>query len=129
VSEVAHAEWRSRWLSRLDPGVAAYVDALRASGVETFESCEGGDGHAYPEPTVRFKGDEAEGFRAVTIMLSHGFPVRAVRQYWAVLDGKPCGPDWEIAFWRAATCLQSSDERTPRTSDGCIPSLIANAQA
>ena len=24
-----------------------YVDALRSEGIETFESCNGGDGHAY----------------------------------------------------------------------------------
>ncbi len=28
------------------------VEVLRAAGVETFESCEGGAGHSYPEPTV-----------------------------------------------------------------------------
>lgn len=36
----------------LDPGVAGYVRILRDAGVETFESCEGGLGHALPEPTV-----------------------------------------------------------------------------
>ena len=36
----------------LDAGIAQAVVALRAGGVETFESCEGGPGHAYPEPTV-----------------------------------------------------------------------------
>ena len=51
----------------LDPGIAAYVDALRDAGVETFESCEGGSGHAYPEPTVRFGGGPGEGFRALAV--------------------------------------------------------------
>jgi hypothetical protein len=27
-----------------------------ALGVETIESCEGGPGHAFPEPTVRLAG-------------------------------------------------------------------------
>ena len=32
------------------------------AGIETFESCPGGPGHAYAEPTVRFYGDRSEGF-------------------------------------------------------------------
>jgi hypothetical protein len=58
MAALSHEAWRVRWLPELDPGIAPYVDALRAEGVETFESCEGGDGHAYPEPTVRFAGCE-----------------------------------------------------------------------
>jgi hypothetical protein len=34
----------------LDPGIAEYVRVLLAQGVETFESCQGGPGHAYTEP-------------------------------------------------------------------------------
>jgi hypothetical protein len=64
----------------LDPGIAPYVDALRAEGVETFESCEGGDGHACAEPTVRFAGEREEGFRALAIALQHRFPIQAVRR-------------------------------------------------
>jgi len=86
----------------LDPGIAAYVEALRAAGVATFESCEGGQGHAFPEPTIRFAGERAEGFRVLALALERGFPVRAIRRYWAVNDGEPCGPDWEIVFRRQA---------------------------
>lgn len=83
----------------LDPGIAPYVDVLSAAGIETFESCEGGEGHSYPEPTIRFAGQREEGFRALAVALQHGFPVRAIRRYWAVIDGEPRGPDWEITFW------------------------------
>jgi hypothetical protein len=48
----------------LDEGIAPMVAALAEAGIETFESCEGGLDHAYPEPTVRFHGGRAEGFRA-----------------------------------------------------------------
>jgi hypothetical protein len=41
---------RAAWLGSLDPGIAPYVDVLDAAGVETFESCEGGDGHAFRNP-------------------------------------------------------------------------------
>ncbi len=48
----------------LDPGIQNAVLLLRRAGIETFESCEGGEGHSYPEPTVRFHGHRDEGFRA-----------------------------------------------------------------
>jgi len=53
----------------LDPGNAPYVTALQAAGIETFESCEAGEGHSYPEPVVRFFGDASEGFRALAVVL------------------------------------------------------------
>lgn len=102
MAALSHEAWRARWLPELDPGVAPYVDALRAEGVETFESCEGGEGHAYHQPTVRFAGGPSEGFRALAVALQHGFPVRAIRRYWAVRDGEPHGPDWEMTFRRCA---------------------------
>jgi hypothetical protein len=81
-----------------DPGIAPFVDALREAGTQTFESCEGGPGHAFSEPTIRFAGQREEGFRVLALALERGFPVRAIRRYWAVNDGEPCGPDWEIVF-------------------------------
>jgi len=49
----------------LDEGIREIVRTLARNHVETFESWEGGTGHAYPEPTVRFEGGSAEGPRAV----------------------------------------------------------------
>jgi hypothetical protein len=96
---------REDWIASLDPGVARYVDVLNAAGIETYESCEGGEGHSYAEPAVRFCGARGEGFRALAIALQHGFPVRAVRRIWTVdTDGNPQGPRWELAFWRGAEC-------------------------
>jgi hypothetical protein len=93
-------------VNQLDPGVAAYVVALRAAGIETYESCEGGEGHAYPEPTVRFHGQRGEGFRALSVALDNALPVRAIRRHWQVLDGEPVGPNWEMTFYRRATFLE-----------------------
>ena len=84
--------------SPLDPGIAAAVEALKAAGVETFESCEGGEGHAYPEPTVRFHGGQAEGFRALSAVMVAGLPVAELRRVWPVLDNEPTGPWWELTF-------------------------------
>jgi hypothetical protein len=82
----------------LDPGIAAIVATLRGAGVETFESCEGGPGHAFPEPTVRFYGHRDEGYRALAVALGAGLGVRALRRYWDVTDGEPTGPHWELVF-------------------------------
>ncbi len=82
----------------LDPGIARAVGVLMNAGIETFESCEGGAGHAYAEPTVRFAGERAEGFRALTAALEHGLRVTDLRRVWPVVDGEPTGPWWELVF-------------------------------
>jgi len=102
MADLSHEAWRARCLPELDPGIAPYVDALREAGVETFESCEGGEGHCYAEPAVRFSGDLGDGFRAVAVALEHGFPVQSIRRVWDILEGEPRGPHWEMAFWWAA---------------------------
>ena len=88
----------SRFNPPLDAGVERYVVALCEGGVETFESCEGGPGHACPEPTVFFNGERAAGWRALHIAQEQGFPVLAVRRAWTVVDGEPLGPVWEMTF-------------------------------
>ncbi len=83
---------------RLDSEIADIVVCLRSAGVETFESCQGGAGHAYPEPTIRFHGDRAEGYRAVAAAMAEGFKVSALRRVWPLLDGELTGPYWELTF-------------------------------
>ena len=63
----------------LDAGIERTVLTLKEAGFETFESCEGGPGHTYPEPTVRFYGDRAEGFRAYAAVVHAGLPVAELR--------------------------------------------------
>lgn len=82
----------------LDEGIKRAVLILRSGGIETFESCEGGTGHAYPEPTVRFDGIYADGFRALAVAMTYGLPVRAIRRIWTIEDGEPTGPWWEMTF-------------------------------
>ena len=84
--------------SPLDAGIAHVVVTLRRAGVETFESCEGGRGHAYPDPTVRFHGGQAEGLRALSTAIAAGLPVAELRRVWVVLDQEPSGPWWELTF-------------------------------
>lgn len=82
----------------LDAGIVREVTILRSNGVETTESCQGGQGHPFPEPTVRFAGDKSEGPRALGIALQHGLRVTALRRVWSIIDGEMVGPGWEMTF-------------------------------
>ena len=86
------------WDAFLDPGIAKPVKILNQFGIETFESCEGGEGHCYPEPTVRLHGDKFEGFKAFAIAKQHGLPVACLRRIWTMRDDEPTGPWWEMTF-------------------------------
>jgi hypothetical protein len=84
---------------RLDIGIRKAVELLQSCGIETFESCEGGRGHSYTEPTVRFYGTPEAGWRAMGVCLAHGLPIVQLRRTWTVLDAnEPTGPHWEITF-------------------------------
>ncbi len=82
----------------LDAGIRQMVEVLRKNGIETFESCQGGEGHSYPEPTVRFHGQQEEGFRAFAAARAHDLPVGAIKRVWTIHDGEPTGPYWEMTF-------------------------------
>ncbi len=84
----------------LDAGIRDAVLVLQRHGVETFESCEGGDGHPFPEPTVRFHGDGSEGFRALAIAQQNGLRVDQLRRYYQIQSGEPAGPYWELTLVR-----------------------------
>jgi len=83
----------------LDPGIKQFVVTLIEAGIETFESCQGGDGHCYPEPTVRFHGDRSEGFKALAVALQRNWPVSDLRRTWPIVNGEPTGPWWEMTFY------------------------------
>lgn len=84
---------------QLDKGIRRAVEILQAFNIETFESCEGGAGHSYAEPTVRFYGAPEAGWRALSVCLAHGLPVSQLRRAWNILDSnEPTGPHWELTF-------------------------------
>jgi hypothetical protein len=82
----------------LDEGIRDIVIMLIANGVEAFESCEGGEGHSFAEPTVRFEGGSSEGLRALSVALENGLPVAELRRAWGVVDGPIHGPWWVMTF-------------------------------
>ena len=109
--------------SPLDLGIARAVDVLRAGGIETFESCEGGDGHAYPEPTVRFYGNIGEGYRALAIALTADLRVMSLRRTWPIIDNCPTGPWWELTFTQQAHTPAPAERRgTNNTNEDPAPS-------
>lgn len=82
----------------LDPGIRRAVLILRSRGVETFESCEGGEGHSFPGPTIRFHGGSWAGYHAFSVAMEHGLAVQDLRRSWDVIDGQLHGPWWEMTF-------------------------------
>jgi hypothetical protein len=82
----------------LDPGIRRYVLALRFGGIQTFDSCEGGFGHSFSEPTIRFHGGNTEGFKALAVAKEFGLPVSKLRRSYTIEDGWPTGPWWEMIF-------------------------------
>ena len=74
---------------------APYV--VPAGRVLCLRTCAA-DMTSMPEPTVRFHGEHSEGFRALAIALQRGLPVLDLRRYWAIIDGEPTGPYWELTF-------------------------------
>jgi len=82
----------------LDPGIRKAVLLLRQGGIETFESCQGGPGHAFHEPTVRFFGDKNEGYKALAVATQNALPVAEIRRTWPVIDGEITGPYWEMTL-------------------------------
>ena len=82
----------------LDRWISFAVKVLSDGGIETYESCEGGKGHAFPEPTIRFHGNQSEGFRAYAVAVGNGLPVFSLRRFWSTIDGELTGPSWEMVF-------------------------------
>jgi hypothetical protein len=82
----------------LDSGISHAVIVLNQAGIETYESCEGGSGHAYPKPTVRFHGERSEGLRALSVALQNSLPVSGLKRVWCIIDGEPIGPTCVLTF-------------------------------
>lgn len=85
-------------LKGVDDGIRPIVEILIDNGIETFESCQGGEGHAFPEPTVRFFGQRGAGMHAIGIALDFDLKVTNLRRVWPILEDEPTGPNWEMTF-------------------------------
>lgn len=85
-------------IKTLDPKIRDIVKILNDEGIETYESCQSGKGHCYPEPTVRFFGQANEGWRALAIALQYGLKVTALKRVYEIIEREPVGPNWEMTF-------------------------------
>jgi hypothetical protein len=83
----------------IDPAIAPLVKIFWEEGHEPFESCQGGPGHTFPEPTIRFSGSIAEGPRLVSTALRWGMVPCSLRRVWAIQDKEMVGADWEMTFY------------------------------
>ena len=82
----------------IDPGIRRAVLLLRSEGVDTLESCEGGEGHPCPEPIIRFIGGARAARRAVAAAVKHSLPVMQIRYAFTVVGGTLEAPCWEMVF-------------------------------
>jgi hypothetical protein len=95
----AIGKYRDEDYPDLDAGIRRAVAVLIDAGIETFESCEGGPGHSYPKPAVRFHGGPGVGWHALGVCLALNLRPTDLRRIWYVLDrNDPHGPYWEIVF-------------------------------
>jgi hypothetical protein len=96
--DLTYRDARGRMTAGLDRGIEHYVLVLREHGIDTCQSCQGGPGHTYLEPTIEFRGGQAEGPRAIAVALTHGFPIATLRREWRVSGGELIGPIWTMTF-------------------------------
>jgi len=54
--------------------------------------------HSYPEPTVKFAGGPADGWKALSVLMTYGLPVHRIGQVWTMTYDRPTGPDWIVTF-------------------------------
>ena len=89
----------------LDEGIEGWVNLLRYHGIETCQSCIGGAGHAYPEPTIEFLGNPHIGWWVVAVatMAKEMDGLRPYRldRSWHLEDGDPVDPVWRLVLIQA----------------------------
>lgn len=101
--------WEKEHYADLDEGVRFAVKVLHAAGIYTGQSCQGGEGHAYAEPTVDLWADEfSTGWAALHALTQYGLPVESISRTWSIENGEPRGPFWRIIFRR--TMSERADE-------------------
>jgi|SRR6185369_2970799 len=90
----------------MDKGIVDVVKLLRENGIETFTSCEGGEGHAFKFPTVRcyFENHEEDEVKIMDILGFHGYRGFYVSTFWACSGKAPDSVNLsqsfiQIEFW------------------------------
>jgi hypothetical protein len=97
-----HKMWAAKSYAGLDPGIRFAVRVLHAAGFDTCQSCQGGRGHSYDQPTVEMTAgsDDAQGFGAVAALQQYGLPIRDLSIIWPMRHGLPFEKNWRITFFK-----------------------------
>jgi hypothetical protein len=82
----------------IDPEIAPALHALADYGIDTFASCQGGEGHASFMPEILFYGDENAGLYAVWLLEAAGFRVWELSRHWDLDHSLPRQPWWRVAM-------------------------------
>jgi len=72
--------------SHIDDGIKKAVIILRENDFETFASCQGGEGHCYEDPTIRFYGNEFDLIRAWETCTLNGLEVFEAKRVFRKVD-------------------------------------------
>lgn len=96
---------RLKDFSQLDKGIVDAVIMLNRHGFETWESCEGGEGHCFEFPTIRFWGTEFDLIRAHRVCENYGLKIYQSSRIYRTTeistgDLYPCpnGKVWDVPF-------------------------------
>ena len=79
----------------MDPGIICAVRIFQEHGIETCQSCQGGEGHSYEWPTVDIHGAP---WKALDIANNFALPVIAISEHFGIYDGRPTEHFWRIEF-------------------------------
>lgn len=79
----------------LDVGIIRIVRILKEEGIETQQSCEGGEGHSYDWPSVDVSG---QPWRALDLCNTYGLPVHQISELHRIEQGNPVEHFWRLEF-------------------------------
>ena len=82
----------------IDPEIVAALHALADYEIDTFSSCQGGEGHTCTMPEILFLGDDAAGLYAVWLLEAAGFRVWELSRHWDLDFGLPRAPFWRVTL-------------------------------
>lgn len=107
---VRNSMWPNESYKSLDAGIRFAVRVLHADGIETCQSCEGGEGHAYDRPTIDMIAgpSDSAGLAAVAALWTYGLPVYDLSKVWPIKHGMPYEFLWRVTF--SAPCPERADD-------------------
>ena len=88
----------------MDPGIRFAVRVLHAKGgIETCQSCQGGPGHSYVQPSIDIiaGGQDSTGFAALAALADYGINVDEILLVWNIQNGLPYEKLWRVTLVKA----------------------------